>query len=389
MSTQTAVSPKGKLIVTLSMGAAFLLSGISMSVSAATTSCTYDSLNRLAKTDYGNGLVINYTYDAAGNRITQVMAAVPLVVISPMVKTISPVAQSYAVTVSSNTSWSVSENSSWVSVSPINGSGNGSVTVTVDANTSSSSRSGTVSFGGQSHRLVQEGASSSGPEIEIRRSDGKSFTDGKSTRDFGSLIVGNAGASKVFIIKNKGTAKLKGLKITKSGMNKSDFSVSKLSESSLAPGSRETFKVKFRPSAKGSRSAVIHVASNDANENPFEIKLVGKGVAKAAASPAIPKSLFGVGNSAFANHFNVSKDSIVSTGVIDGKKYLTITLSKNVASPAASFRTEVSPNLLDWYSGWNYTTVLRDNDVIFEARDNTPMIPGKKRYIRVVTGLPK
>jgi hypothetical protein len=31
---------------------------------------TYDSLNRLTKTDYGNGSVINYAYDPAGNRLT-------------------------------------------------------------------------------------------------------------------------------------------------------------------------------------------------------------------------------------------------------------------------------------------------------------------------------
>src|ERR1035438_5424821 len=36
----------------------------------ATTSYTYDSLNRLTKADYGGGLEISYTYDAAGNRLT-------------------------------------------------------------------------------------------------------------------------------------------------------------------------------------------------------------------------------------------------------------------------------------------------------------------------------
>ena len=31
----------------------------------------YDDLNRLIKSDYGNGNVIEYTYDAAGNRTSQ------------------------------------------------------------------------------------------------------------------------------------------------------------------------------------------------------------------------------------------------------------------------------------------------------------------------------
>ena len=36
---------------------------------------TYDNLNRLTRTDYGNGRAIDYTYDAAGNRLSQVITA--------------------------------------------------------------------------------------------------------------------------------------------------------------------------------------------------------------------------------------------------------------------------------------------------------------------------
>lgn len=38
---------------------------------SATISYTYDDLHRLIKVDFGNGTVIEYTYDAAGNRISQ------------------------------------------------------------------------------------------------------------------------------------------------------------------------------------------------------------------------------------------------------------------------------------------------------------------------------
>lgn len=43
--------------------------------SAATVTYTYDNLNRLNKVDYGNGAVIEYTYDAAGNRLSLVSVA--------------------------------------------------------------------------------------------------------------------------------------------------------------------------------------------------------------------------------------------------------------------------------------------------------------------------
>ena len=51
------------------------------------------------------------------------------------------------ISVTSNTSWSVSDDAAWLTVSPTSGSGNGSVTVsTSSANTSTSSRAATVTF---------------------------------------------------------------------------------------------------------------------------------------------------------------------------------------------------------------------------------------------------
>jgi hypothetical protein len=35
--------------------------------------------------------------------------------------------------------------------------------------------------------------------------------------------------------------------------------------------------VTFKPKAKGNRNAAIHIRSNDADENPFDIKLTGLG----------------------------------------------------------------------------------------------------------------
>ena len=41
---------------------------------AATSRYTYDNLYRLTKVDYGNGTVIEYTNDAAGNRLNQTVS---------------------------------------------------------------------------------------------------------------------------------------------------------------------------------------------------------------------------------------------------------------------------------------------------------------------------
>ena len=84
MSTQTAISLKRRTIATFSLATVILLSGLSTRADGATTSYTYDSLYRLATADYGNGLVINYTYDAAGNRLSQaVTSIVPTIATQP------------------------------------------------------------------------------------------------------------------------------------------------------------------------------------------------------------------------------------------------------------------------------------------------------------------
>ncbi len=82
----------------------------------------------------------------------------PVTAIDPVSKQIDETAQSYDITITSNTSWSVTESLDWVSVSPPSGNGNGSVTVTVTANTATSSRNGSIDIGGESHALTQDGA---------------------------------------------------------------------------------------------------------------------------------------------------------------------------------------------------------------------------------------
>lgn len=45
--------------------------------SAGSASYTYDNLGRLVKVSYSTGVVITYTYDAAGNRTATVVTGAP------------------------------------------------------------------------------------------------------------------------------------------------------------------------------------------------------------------------------------------------------------------------------------------------------------------------
>ena len=49
---------------------------------------------------------------------------------------------------------------------------------------------------------------------------------------------------------------------------------------------------------------------------------------------------------------------------------------------------QVSPNLVDWFSGDKHTTVVTDNGGFLKVRDNTPFTVDGKRYIRLKTTRP-
>lgn len=115
------------------------------------------------------------------------------------------------------------------------------------------------------------------PEIEVSPQAGDGLQDGKALLDFGSAALGRTGADRKLVIRNTGNVPLTGLTITRSGAHAEDFSVTQAPTSSLAPGASSSFKIRFKPSAKGNRSAVIHIRSNDQDENPFDIRVKGVG----------------------------------------------------------------------------------------------------------------
>ena len=131
----------------------------------------------------------------------------------------------------------------------------------------------TVQFGG----FTIGGASVKAPEITVTDPDGDPLEDAAGKVKFGTVKKGQSGTARKFTIKNTGKAKLTGLSVTKTG---NDFTVTGPGVTSLAPGKSASFTVSFKPASTGTRSAVIKVASNDADENPFRIKVSGTGSAK-------------------------------------------------------------------------------------------------------------
>lgn len=114
------------------------------------------------------------------------------------------------------------------------------------------------------------------PEIEVKEGS-RNLVDGKAKSDFGTVKVGKKSKAVTYRITNKGKAVLKNLKIAATGPNKGDFAMTKPGASTLAAGKSTTFTITFKPTGKGTRNATIKIASNDANENPFDIQCSGLG----------------------------------------------------------------------------------------------------------------
>ncbi len=114
------------------------------------------------------------------------------------------------------------------------------------------------------------------PDIDVQQPAKSSLVDGKSTKNFGTVKLKKTKVL-TFTIKNTGNGTLSGLAVSSSGKNAKQFAVSKPKAASLAPGASTTFTVTFQPVKAGANSALIKVASNDPNENPFDIPVKGVG----------------------------------------------------------------------------------------------------------------
>jgi PKD repeat protein len=104
-------------------------------------------------------------------------------------------------------------------------------------------------------------------------------------------------------------------------------------------------------------------------------------VAHAANAPVAGSAVLSAATPGFAKA-TLSSPPSVTTEVIGGKKYLSLTLSKPLAADKKP-TVEVSPNLMDWFSGGNHTTVITDDEFILKVRDNKPVTRQEKRYIRL------
>ncbi len=73
---------------------------------------------------------------------------------------------------------------------------------------------------------------------------------------------------------------------------------------------------------------------------------------------------------------------------VTGADHLTLEVPKNSAATDTTFLIEVSPDLVNWFSGPAHTTVLADTPTLLRVRDNTPVSGAARRFIRLSVTTP-
>ena len=115
------------------------------------------------------------------------------------------------------------------------------------------------------------------PEINLRISS-IDYASGD-TSTLGSATVSTTIGPLPCMVENLGTGDLDVTGYTLSGTNQSDFSVTGFTTGNITTGGSMGFSISFTPGGVGTRTAVLTVTSNDADEGTYTINLEGTGTA--------------------------------------------------------------------------------------------------------------
>lgn len=135
--------------------------------------------------------------------------------------------------------------------------------------------------------FVIQGTGSVAPEIEIL-GNGNTIADGDDSpsstdnTDFGSTATPGGSVAHTFTVRNTGSGvlNLTGVpdRVVIGGVHAGDFSVTLVPAATAAAlGGTTTFEVTFSPAAAGMRFAVISIANDDPDENPYDFYIRGTG----------------------------------------------------------------------------------------------------------------
>ena len=110
-------------------------------------------------------------------------------------------------------------------------------------------------------------------EIDVSTPGGSAIADGSDVTVNATITSTVSIDIAGFVIRNPGTGPLTGMGFTFDGPGASSFSVPNPPAGPLPPGGVTAFKVAFSSSTPGTRTATLHITTNDADEPSFDITL--------------------------------------------------------------------------------------------------------------------
>lgn len=151
--------------------------------------------------------------------------------------------------------------------------------------------------------IISEAITPAGtPQLRVQYPASTYLSNGAFTLDLGAQELGASSASYGFTVLNEGTDTLKRVLASISGPHASDFSVVQLSQPNMAIAASQVLNVAFKPTGTGTRSATLHITSNDPATPDFSIALTGTGELSSNANLASLSMISGVFTPAFATN---------------------------------------------------------------------------------------
>lgn len=149
-STQSVASTSGNFVATVTSNVAWTVSSNATWLSASPSSGSGNAnvtLSHTANTGAQRTGVLTFSGSGITQTVTVTQAAAASLTVAPTSQSVSSVAGSANITVTSNVAWTVTSNAAWLTRSPTSGSNNGTVAASFTANTGAA-RTGTLTFTG-------------------------------------------------------------------------------------------------------------------------------------------------------------------------------------------------------------------------------------------------